>query len=89
MTWLKAGKAVPAYVTIRDREIHGRRKIEKFPETGALVVHLDSGRITTTIGGKQETRELGDYWSVPTGTSMGVQVTGESAILHVIAIGKP
>jgi len=89
MTWLKAGKAVPAHVTIRDWEIHGRQKIEKFPETGALVVHLDSGRITTTIGGKQEKREPGDYWSVPAGTSMGVEVTSESAALHVVTIGKP
>ena|SRR5450432_858483 len=89
MTLVKAGKAAPAHVTIRDWQIHGRQTVEKFPETGALIVNLHSGRITTTIGGTQEKREPGDYWNVPAGTSMGVQVTSESAILHVVAIGKP
>jgi len=89
ITVLKAGKPVPAHVTIRDWQIHGRQKIEKFPEAGTLIVHLQSGKITTTIGGKQEKREPGDYWNVAAGTSMGVQVTSESAILHVLAIGKP
>jgi len=88
INFLKAGKPTAAHVTIRDWEIHGRQKIAKFPETGALTVHLQSGRIITTIAGKQEKREPGDYWSVPAGAAMGVQVTSESAILHVVAAGK-
>jgi quercetin dioxygenase-like cupin family protein len=86
---MKAGKTTPAHVTIRDWEIHGRQKIPKFPETGALIVHLQSGRVVTTIQGKEEKREPGDYWSVPAGSSMGVQVSSESAILHVVAVGGP
>lgn len=89
MTLLKAGKAVPTHVTIRDWQIHGRQKIEKFPEAGILIVQLQSGRVTTTIRGVQEKREPGDYWNVADGTSMGVQVTSESAILHIVALGKP
>ncbi len=89
LTLMKAGKPVPAHVTIRDWQIHGRQKIEKFPETGALIVHLQAGRVTTTIAGLQEKREPGDYWKVPAGTSMGVQVTSESAILSIVAIQKP
>lgn len=89
LTLLKAGKAVPTRITIRDWQIHGRQKIEKFPEAGTLIVHLQSGRVTTTIKGVEEKREPGDYWNVADGTSMGVQVTSESAILHILAIGKP
>lgn len=89
MMLLKGGRTAPAQITIRDWEIHGPQKIEKFPEKGALIVHLDSGRITTTIAGKQEKREPGDYWSVPAGTSMGVEVSSESAALHVVSLGKP
>jgi quercetin dioxygenase-like cupin family protein len=87
-TLMRAGKATAAHVTIRDWEIHGRQKIPKFPETGALIVHLQSGRVITTIQGKQEKREPGDYWSIPAEGSMGVEVTSESAILHIVAIGK-
>jgi quercetin dioxygenase-like cupin family protein len=89
MTLLKSGKPTSAHVTIRDWQIHGRQRIEKFPETGLLIIHLHSGRVTTSIRGREEKREPGDYWDVPAGTSMGVQVTSESASLHVMAINNP
>lgn len=89
MSVLRAGKPVPSHITIRDWEIHGRQKIEKFPETGVLIVSLHSGTIVTTIAGKEAKRLPGDFWTVPAGTTMGVQVTSESAGLHIVAITKP
>lgn len=89
VTLLKAGKATTAHVTIRDWQIHGRQKIEKFPETGFLLVSLHSGTVITTIGGKEEKRLPGDFWTVPAGSSMGVQVTSESAGLNIVSVSKP
>lgn len=86
---LQAGRPVSSHVTIRDWLIHGRQKIEKFPETGLLVVSLHSGTVTTTIAGKEEKRLPGDFWTVPAKASMGVQVTSESAALHIVSITKP
>ena len=89
LTLFKEGKPSVVHVTIRDWEVHGRQKISKFPETGTLVISLQSGRIITNIGGKEAKREPGDYWRVPAGTTMGLEVTSESATLHVLAIGRP
>jgi len=44
--------------------------------------------VNTVIDGKQEHRKGGDFWTVPAGTSMAVQVTSESALLQTLAIRK-
>jgi hypothetical protein len=72
-----------------DWQIHGQQKIQNFPESGLLVVELHSGKVTTIINGKEERRNPGEFWTVPAGASMSVQVTSESAALHVVAVGKP
>ena len=82
------GRPVSARIAIRDCQIHGQQKIERFPETGTLIVQLQSGRITTTIGGATAERQPGEHWTVPAGTSMSVQVTSESAVLHVVSIAR-
>ena len=82
------GRPVSARIAIRDWQIHGQQKIERFPETGTLIVQLQSGRITTTIGGATAERQPGEHWTVPAGTSMSVQVTSESAVLHVVSITR-
>jgi len=89
MTLLKNGKPVKVHVTVRDWQIHGRQKIGNFPEGGLRIVFLHSGTVTAVIGGKEEKHLPGDYWNVPAGTSMGIQVTSESATLHIVAVGAP
>jgi glyoxylate utilization-related uncharacterized protein len=92
MSFLRSGKQTApaaAHITIRDWQIHGKQKTEKFPESGFLVVELLSGKVTTIINGKEEKHNPGEFWTVPAGASMSVQVTTESAAFHVLAIGKP
>ncbi len=89
MTLLKNGKPARVHITIRDWQVHGRQKIENFPEGGLRIVYLHSGTVTTVIGGKEEKHQPGGYWNVPAGTSMGVQVTSESASLHIVSVGTP
>lgn len=83
-----AGRPIRARIAIRDWQIHGKQRIERFPETGTLIVQLHSGRITTTIGGTTANRDPGEHWTVPAGTPMSIQVTSESALLHVVSIIK-
>ena len=82
------GRPISARIAIRDWQIHGQQKVERFPETGTLIVQLQSGRITTTIGGATAERQPGEHWTVPAGTPMSVQVTSESAVLHVVSITR-
>jgi hypothetical protein len=84
----KAGKPMEAHVVIRVWQIHGRQRIERFPEEGFMIVALHSGRVITAIGGKREERKGGDFWTVPTGSSMSVEVTSESALLETTALRK-
>lgn len=82
----KQGKPRELHVVIRNWEIHGRHRVEKFPEEGFLVIHLHSGSVTTVINGKEEKHGGNAFWTVPAGFSMSVQVTSESALLEVASI---
>jgi hypothetical protein len=82
----KGGAPKAMRVVLRDWAIGGTRKIERFPEQGFMVVQLHSGNLTTTINGKQDKRSGGDFWTVPAGASMSLQVTSESAVLQTMVI---
>jgi hypothetical protein len=73
-------------VVTRNWLIHGRQKIERFPEMGYLIVHLQSGKVMTVIDGHETARDGGAFWTVPAGSSMSVRVTSESALLEVTAV---
>lgn len=82
----KGGKSQELHVVIQNWEIHGRQRIQKFPEAGFMVVQLHSGKVTTVISGKEEKRSGGAFWTVPAGSSMSVQVDSESALLQIMAV---
>ncbi len=82
----KQGKSKELHVVTRNWQIHGRQRIEKFPDQGFLVIHLHSGSVTTVINGKEEKHGGNAFWSVPAGASMSVQVTSESALLEVMSV---
>jgi quercetin dioxygenase-like cupin family protein len=80
------GAAKPSHVLISNWAIHGTGKIERFPERGFMVIQLHSGAVTVTINGKAEQHKGGDFWTVPAGAAMSVQVTSESAVLQTLTI---
>ncbi|SRR5713101_1211835 len=82
----KQGKPKELHVVIRNWEIHGRQRVEKFPEEGFAVIHLHSGSVTTVINGKEEKHGGNAFWTVPAASSISVQVTSESALLEVTSI---
>lgn len=81
----KEGKTRDLHVVIRNWELHGRQRIGKFPTQGFMVVQLHSGQVITTIDGKEQQRNGGDFWTVPASSSMSLQVTSESALLQIMA----
>jgi quercetin dioxygenase-like cupin family protein len=82
----RAGAPRAIRVILRDWTIRGTQRIERFPEQGFAVVQLHSGNVTTTINGRQEKRRGGDFWTIPAGASMSLQVTSESAVLQTMVI---
>jgi hypothetical protein len=82
----KAKAAKPLSVTIHRWSVLGGRTVERFPETGFVLVQLLAGRVTTNIGGKQQNRSMGDVWVVPAGASMALRVQREMATLETIAV---
>jgi quercetin dioxygenase-like cupin family protein len=82
----KAAAAKKAHVVVANWGIHGAGRIERFPEQGFMVVQLHSGAVTVTINGKADAHKGGDFWTVPAGATMSVQVTSESAVLQTMAI---
>lgn len=83
----KAGAAPKkSHVVLANWGIHGSGKIQSFPERGFMIVQLHSGKVTATINGKAERHGGGDFWTVPAGATMSVEVTSESAVLQTLAM---
>ncbi len=78
----------PLSVAIRNWQLHGTQRIEAFPERGSLVIQLHSGKVKTVINGKEAERKQGEFWFVPAGARMSVEVTSESALLQVFSLQK-
>jgi quercetin dioxygenase-like cupin family protein len=69
--------------TIREGQRHDALEL---PGKGTLVVQLRAGTLTTIIGGRRQERKEGEFWTVPTGISMGVETGQDTAILQTVLI---
>jgi quercetin dioxygenase-like cupin family protein len=58
------------------------------PLPGFYIAHLISGHMLATIGDKTTEHLPGDFWSVPSGSSLQVKVLGEAAVLETTAFAK-
>jgi hypothetical protein len=81
----KAGRTRTIRVSARQWDILGNQRALQFPEHGFLLVELLGGRVTTVIGGKEQKRHHGEFWTVPAGTPMSVTAVGEDATLNVVS----
>lgn len=84
----KAGELRNIHVVIRNWTIRRGEKVSKFPEQGFMIVQLRTGKVNVSIGGKEAKRKPGDFWPVPAGSSMGIEVTSEAAILQTTVVRK-
>lgn len=85
----KDGKAVPVKVALRTWGVTGGTGSLRLQEQGFLVIQLHSGRIKTTIDGKEQERNEGEFWIVPASSQMSIDVLSESAVLQTAAFNKP
>jgi quercetin dioxygenase-like cupin family protein len=79
-------RKLPLNVQIKVWTLDPSSKHRKFalPLSGFYVANCISGRITTTINNISEKRSPGEFWIVPQGTSMLVQLEGQNASLQTI-----
>lgn len=80
------GKANQLSVSVKDWSLPSGRTIERFPETGFVLVQLLAGQVTTSIAGQRQDRHTGDIWTIPAGTSMSITVKREMATLQTMAV---
>src|SRR5882672_13196 len=53
----RAGGPRPVRLVIRQWAIVGHQTVQRFPQTGFLVVQLRAGEVTTVIKGKEQARK--------------------------------
>lgn len=83
---MKDGKVKQLQVVARNWIIDNRRNIASFPDKGFMIVELRGGDLTTVIDGKRQKRKEGEFWTVPTGSSMGVETDNDSAVIQTFAV---
>jgi quercetin dioxygenase-like cupin family protein len=84
-----AGETRRVRVARRQWSLTGRSTLPRSPEPGLLVVQLTGGDATVTIGKEHRTLRGDEFWTVPAGTPMRIDVGKEQATLEVLAIGEP
>ncbi len=84
----KDGKRRDIHIVIRNWIIHPGEKVSRFPEPGFMIVQLRAGKVIVVIDGKEQKHQTGEFWAVPAGSSMSIQVTSESAVLQTMAVRK-
>ena len=84
------GRTTPTPLRVEIKDLHFVRTPQgvRLPAAGFYIAQLTSGRIDTEIGGKQEHRRAGDFWTVAAGESMTVNFPphSQSAQIQTIAI---
>jgi hypothetical protein len=85
----KDGKSVPVKIALRNWGVIAGTGALRLPSQGFLVIQLHSGRIKTTIDGKEQERNEGEFWVVPANSQMSIDVLSESAVLQTVTFNKP
>jgi len=85
----KDGRTIHIHAVVRDWGIRGGEPVAEFPEQGLMIVQLRAGKVTTVINGQRQGRDEDEFWTLPAGSRMSVEVTGETAVLQTMAIRAP
>jgi len=85
---LAAGQA-ELQMTLRNWTIPNRQRIERFPETGFLIVQVRSGEdVFTVIDGQRQKRSVEEFFTVPSGSTLSIETGNDTVVLQTLAI-KP
>jgi hypothetical protein len=80
-----AGSERRVHVSRQQWSLIGQSILPRSPEPGLLVVQLTGGDAKITIGREERTPRGDEFWSVPAGTPMRIDVGREQATLEVLA----
>jgi uncharacterized protein YdeI (BOF family) len=82
----KAGKALALNVGLRIWSIDGTLGRQTLRTTDYTVFRLRAGKIKTVIDGKEQVRNVDEYWTLPAGSTLSLEVKGETALLETTTI---
>jgi hypothetical protein len=82
----KAGKTLALNVGLRIWSIDGTLGRQTLRTTDYTVFRLRAGKIKTVIDGKEQVRYVDEYWTLPAGSTLSLEVKGETALLETTTI---
>jgi len=86
---LAAGQA-EMQMTLRNWTIPNRQRIERFPESGFLIVQVRSGEdVFTVIDGQRQKRATDEFFTVPSGAAFSIETGNDTVVLQTLAIKAP
>lgn len=82
----KAGKTLSLNVGLRVWSIDGTLGRQTLRTTDYTVFRLRAGRIKTVVEGKEQVRNVDEYWTLPAGSTLSLEVKGETALLETTTV---
>jgi hypothetical protein len=83
----KEGKTAVLKVGLHTWSIDGALGRQSIKTNEFTLFRVRGGKIRVSQDGKEEMRSTDEYWTVPAGTTVTLQVKGETALLDVLTIG--
>jgi hypothetical protein len=85
----KNGELRRLALSLRNWIIDSHRRIERFPETGLLVIQVRAGYAYVTVAGQRRLRGTDQFFTVPAGATMSIETDDDAAILQVVSLREP
>jgi hypothetical protein len=82
----KAGKTLALNVGLRIWSIDGTLGRQTLRTTDYTIFRLRAGRIKTVIDGKEQVRNVDEYWTLPASSTLSMEVKGETALLETTTV---
>jgi|ERR1700730_6340374 len=82
----KEGETVALNVGVRLWSIDGNLGRQMLRTSDYTVFRLRAGKIKTVIDGKEQMRNIDEYWTLPAGSTFSLEVKGETALLETMTV---
>jgi len=82
----KAGKTLALNVGLRVWSIDGTLGRQTLRTTDYTIFRLRAGKIKTVVDGKEQVRNVDEYWTLPAGSTLSLEVKGETALLETTIV---
>jgi len=82
----KAGKTLALNLGLRVWSIDGTLGRQTLRTTDYTIFRLRAGKIKTVVDGKEQVRNVDEYWTLPAGSTLSLEVKGETALLETTTV---